>query len=71
VRVGLPSAYFAIGSNMGRYNKGRGIEGIGIPPHTLISLDPADLCKGEDTLINEAEKALLAEKMPSEVDYTG
>ncbi len=56
---GLFGLYVSIGSNKGRFNEGRGIEGIGVPPHETIAYDPKDLAKGVDTLIEAAEKRLL------------
>ena len=60
----LPSAkfqlYVSVRSNMGRFNKGKGIEGIGVIPHEIVPYEPKDLAAGKDTLILRAE-ALLAE----------
>lgn len=61
---GLFSLYVSVGSNKGRFNGGRGIEGLGVPPHELVSYDQKDLAKGVDTLIARAE-ALLG-KFPSD-----
>ncbi len=55
---GLFSAYFSIHSNMGRYNQGRGIEGIGMAPAEITPYDPADLVAGIDTQIRLAEERL-------------
>jgi len=54
------SLYVSVNSNMNRFNNGKGIEGIGVPPHLVIEFDPADLAAGRDTLIRRAEE-LLAE----------
>jgi len=62
--IELPSGKFAlyvsVDSNMNRFNQGRGIEGIGVPPHLVVEFDPEDLAAGRDTLIRRAEE-LLAE----------
>jgi carboxyl-terminal processing protease len=69
VPSGLMTIRFAIASNMGRYNKGKGIEGIGIPPHEIVPCKPEDLTAGRDTWIAAAE-ALLQSGFPNkEVDY--
>lgn len=61
--IELPSRlfglYVSIGSNKGRFNQGRGIEGIGVLPHETIAYDPKDLANRVDTLIEAAEKRLL------------
>lgn len=60
---------FSLGSNMSSYNQGRGIEGIGIPPHEIVPVEAEDLLRGEDTLITRAA-ALLKEGFPDDtVDY--
>jgi hypothetical protein len=70
--IELPSRRFAlyvsIGSNKGRYNDGRGIEGIGIVPHRIVEHDPGDLEDEVDTLIETAE-ALLAKFPQKDVLY--
>lgn len=55
---GLFSLYVSVRSNKGRFNKGRGIEGIGVIPHEIIEYAPKDLADGKDTLILYAEKLL-------------
>src|SRR4030095_4867268 len=40
---GLFSAYFSVFSNKARFNRGRGIEGIGVPPNEIVPYDPKDL----------------------------
>ena len=68
----LPSGLFelyrvSVASNMGRFNQGRGIEGIGVPPHEIVEYDAADLATGKDTLIERAAALLAAwpkEKVP-------
>jgi carboxyl-terminal processing protease len=52
-----------------RYNNGRGIEGIGVPPHELVPVKAADLIKKQDTLILRAVE-LLPKGFPREmVEY--
>ena len=62
--VDLPSGkyslYVSVSSNMGRFNDGKGIEGIGVIPQLRLEFDPEDLAAGQDTLIRRAE-ALLGE----------
>jgi hypothetical protein len=60
---GLFSVYFSVRSNMGRFNGGRGIEGIGVPPHEVVAYDPDDLARGVDTQIRRAE-VLLKRGLP-------
>ena len=55
---GLFSVRFAVASNKGRFNDGRGIEGIGVTPHETTPYDPADLARGIDTQIRRAEEFL-------------
>ena len=55
---GLFSLYVSVASNKGRFNKGKGIEGIGVPPHEIVEYDPRDLAEGKDTLILRAEELL-------------
>ncbi len=69
VPSGLFSAYFSVHSNKARFNKGRGIEGIGVPPHEVVPYDPKELAAGIDTQIRRAEE-LLAKGFPENiVDY--
>ncbi len=63
VPSGLFAAYFSVRSNMGRFNGGRGIEGIGVPPHEIVAYDPAELARGVDTQIRRAEE-LLKQGLP-------
>jgi len=60
----LFSLYVSVRSNKGRFNGGQGIEGIGVPPHEVVSYDPKELVEGIDTLIRKAED--LLRKFPSE-----
>ena len=70
--IALPSGLFklfvSIGTNKGRFNGGKGIEGIGVIPNELVEFDPKDLSKGVDTLIAKAE-ALLAKFPQNSVPY--
>ncbi|WP_009963372.1 S41 family peptidase [Verrucomicrobium spinosum] len=54
---------FSVRSNMQRFNGGRGIEGIGIPPHELVPTNAVDLTQREDTKIKRAT-ALLKSGFP-------
>lgn len=70
--IELPSGMFAlyvsVASNKGRFNGGRGIEGIGVIPHEVVEYDPEDLAEGRDTLLERAVERL--EKFPQrEVPY--
>jgi C-terminal processing protease CtpA/Prc len=70
--VELPSGLFALyvsnASNKGRFNDGRGIEGVGVQPHEVVPYKAADLAAGVDTLIARAE-ALLKEFPQEKVPY--
>jgi carboxyl-terminal processing protease len=48
----------SVESNEGRFNAGRGIEGIGVPPNEITPYDPAELLEGVDTQIRRAEELL-------------
>jgi carboxyl-terminal processing protease len=65
---GLFALYVSIGSNKGRFNGGKGIEGIGVAPHEIVEHDPAQLAAGVDTLIARAV-ALLADFPANKVPY--
>ncbi len=65
---GLYSLYVSVHSNMGRFNKGKGIEGIGVVPHEIVEYEPDDLADERDTLILRAE-ALLADFPQKKVKY--
>jgi C-terminal processing protease CtpA/Prc len=60
--IELPSKLFAlyvsVDSNKGRFNGGKGIEGIGVPPSEVVEYDPKELAAGVDTLIRVAEERL-------------
>jgi carboxyl-terminal processing protease len=57
---GLFQLYFSVASNKGRFNGGKGIEGIGVQPHELVSYTPKDLAAGVDTILARAEAVLAA-----------
>jgi carboxyl-terminal processing protease len=69
VPSGLFAAYFSVRSNMGRFNNGRGIEGIGVPPHEVVAYDAAELGRGVDTQIRRAEELLKRGLPKDEVPY--
>ena len=58
VPSGLFAVTFAVASNEDRFNEGRGIEGMGIPPDEVVPYDPAELAHGVDTQIRHAEDLL-------------
>ncbi len=58
VPSGLFSVYFSVASNKGRFNGGKGIEGLGVPPQETVPYNPAELLKGIDTQIRRAEELL-------------
>jgi C-terminal processing protease CtpA/Prc len=58
VPSGLFSAYFSVASNKGRFNGGKGIEGIGMSPAEITPYDPAELYRGIDSQIRRAEGLL-------------
>lgn len=68
----LPSGLFALRittqSNKGRFNGGKGVEGIGVPPHELVAFTAKDLANGVDSVIARAE-AVLAKFPQDEVPY--
>jgi carboxyl-terminal processing protease len=66
---GLFTAYISIYSNKGRFNKGRGIEGIGVPPHEIVSWQASDLAAGLDTQIRRAEEILKSGIPSGAIDY--
>jgi C-terminal processing protease CtpA/Prc len=70
--ISLPSGLFALyvstSSNMGRFNNGRGVEGVGVPPHEIVEYDPNDLSSEIDTLTLRAER-LLAKFPQDKVPY--
>ncbi|MFV1958918.1 MAG: S41 family peptidase [Planctomycetota bacterium] len=70
--IDLPSGrfglYVSVRSNKARFQGGKGIEGLGIQPHEIVSYDPKDLAEGKDTLIGRAE-AILADFPRKKVPY--
>jgi len=64
VPSGLFSAYYAVFSNKARFNGGKGIEGLGVPPNEIVPYDPKELATGVDTEIRRAEE-LLAKGFPA------
>jgi len=65
VPSGLFTVYFSVASNKGRFNGGKGIEGIGVAPQETVPYDARDLLAGVDTQIRRAE-ALLRAGLPAE-----
>jgi len=63
---GLFTIRFSIGSNKGRFNEGRGIEGIGVMPHEIVEPVADDLLNDRDTLIERAVR-LLKDGFPKDV----
>lgn len=68
---GLFKIRFSVHSNMGRFNNGRGIEGIGVIPHELVPVKAADLFKKQDTLILRAVELLQKGFPKGIVEYPG
>lgn len=58
VPSGMFKVYYSVASNKGRFNGGKGIEGIGVPPNEITPYDPEDLKKGVDTQIRMAAEIL-------------
>ncbi|MEK7950628.1 S41 family peptidase [Luteolibacter soli] len=69
VPSGMFKVYYAVASNKGRFNGGKGIEGIGVPPNEVTPYDPKDLLKGVDTQIRRAEEILKAGLTKDKVAY--
>jgi C-terminal processing protease CtpA/Prc len=65
---GLFSLYVSVRSNKARFNGGKGIEGLGVPPHEVVEYDRKDLAAGVDTMIRRAEE-LLADFPQGKVPY--
>ncbi|MEZ0273540.1 MAG: S41 family peptidase [Roseimicrobium sp.] len=66
---GLFTIRFSVSSNKGRFNGGRGIEGIGVPPHEVVPVKGEDLLKKEDTLIKRAVELLQKRFPKGAVEY--
>jgi len=60
---GLFTLYVSVRSNKADFNKGKGIEGVGVAPHEIVPYDPKDLAGGVDTQIRRAVE-LLQEGFP-------
>lgn len=58
VPSGLVKVRFSVASNKGRFNGGKGIEGLGVPPMERVPYDPKELGSGVDTQIRRAEELL-------------
>jgi carboxyl-terminal processing protease len=58
----------SVASNKGRFQGGKGLEGIGYVPHEIVPFEPKDLAEKRDTLIARAE-ALLAAFPQDKVRY--
>ena len=64
VPSGLFRVRFATATNKGRFNGGKGIEGIGVPPHEIVPWDAKAMRAGIDPMIRRAEE-LLAKGFPA------
>ncbi len=69
VPSGLFKVFYSVSSNKGRFNGGKGIEGVGVPPNQVTPYDPADLLKGVDTQIRLAEEILKSGLSANKVPY--
>jgi carboxyl-terminal processing protease len=69
VPSGMFKVFYSVTSNKGRFNGGKGIEGIGVPPSEVTPYDPKDLLKGVDTQIRRAEEILKAGLPKDKVAY--
>ena len=58
-------------SNKGRFNRGRGLEGIGVIPHEIVPYEADELASGIDSQIRRAEELLEVGKWPEFIDYDG
>ena len=63
------SAYFSVRSNKGRFNRYKGIEGIGVIPHEIVPYTAEDLAAGIDTQIRRAEELLAKRMWLEHIDY--
>jgi C-terminal processing protease CtpA/Prc len=61
---GMFSIYFSVHSNKARFNGGRGVEGIGVPPNEVVPYEAKDLAAGVDTLVRRADEILA--KFPAD-----
>ncbi len=55
VPSGLITVRVSVFSNKARFNGGRGIEGMGVPPNEIVPYDAKELANGTDTQIRRAE----------------
>lgn len=69
VPSGLFAARFGVRSHMQRWNKGKGLEGIGVSPTETLAYSPEELLAGIDTQIRRAEDLLQTGFPPDAVDY--
>jgi C-terminal processing protease CtpA/Prc len=69
VPSGLFAAYYSVASNKQRFNGGKGIEGIGVPPHEVVPYDPKELLAAVDTQIRRADELLTAGLPEDKVPY--
>jgi C-terminal processing protease CtpA/Prc len=69
VPSGMFKVFYSVASNKGRFNGGKGIEGIGVPPNEVTPYDPDDLLKGVDTQIRRAEEILKTGLTKDKVAY--
>ena len=58
VPSGKVTVRVSVASNKGRFNGGKGIEGLGVPPNEVVPYDPEELLDGVDTQIRRAEELL-------------
>jgi C-terminal processing protease CtpA/Prc len=58
VPSGLFTVRISVGSNKSRFNKGAGIEGLGVPPHEIVAWDQKLLKDGVDPCVARAEELL-------------
>jgi carboxyl-terminal processing protease len=65
---GMFSLHFAVRSHKGRFNGGKGVEGIGVAPHEVVPYEAKDLEAGVDTLIRRADE-ILAKFPQDKVPY--
>ncbi|HUF62424.1 MAG TPA: S41 family peptidase [Verrucomicrobiales bacterium] len=69
VPSGLFKVFYSVASNKARFNGGKGIEGLGVPPNQVTPYSPADLLGGVDTQIRIAEEILKAGLPADNVPY--
>jgi len=69
VPSGMFKVFYSVTSNKGRFNGGKGIEGLGVPPNEVTPYDPKDLLKGVDTQIRRAEEILKVGLPKNKVAY--